>query len=282
MNIFKKRYQEIGGSLIRPEKMQCIRVNTKKVSVSKLVKRLAAKQVILEKVPFLKNSFYVKKTRFNLVSTPEYLMGYFYIQDAATQVAVDCLKPKGIVLDGFAAPGGKTLQLSEYCDVLAIEQKPIRFEKLVNTLERCGTENVIAYQMDFRAITKKFPYILLDVPCSGNYMLDDRWVRKNTMQRIKERSDLQKQFLSHAISILEDNGVILYSTCSLEPEENEEVIQYALDNFNVKLEKINCIGNEGLTQAFGKKFHSSMKYARRLWPERTGTIGFFVARLKKC
>jgi tRNA (cytosine40_48-C5)-methyltransferase len=282
MNIFKKRYAEIGGSLTRPNYYKCIRVNTKKISSKELAARLRAKFVEIEKVPFLKDAYYVKKSRFNLVSTPEYLMGYFYIQDAGTQIAVDCLKPRGVVLDGFASPGGKTLQLAEYCKVVAIEQKPLRFEKLINNIERWGADNILAYQMDFRSVTKKFPYILMDVPCSGNFMLDDRWAKKNTLERVNERSNLQKELLSHGISLLEENGVLLYTTCSLEPEENEEVIQYALDNFQVKLEKINCIGEPGVTNAYGKKFHKSMKHCRRLWPEKTGTVGFFMARLKKC
>ena len=90
------------------------------------------------------------------------------------------------------------------------------------------------------------------------------------------------ELISKAISLLNKNGVLVYSTCSLEPEEDEFVIQFALDNFPVKLEKIDCTGDDGLTKIFGKKLDPTIKYCKRLWPYKTNTIGFFIARLRKC
>ena len=280
--MFKARYKEMGGDLKVVKLKRCIRVNTKKISPEKLKERLEKKKVVLEKVPFLKNSFYVMSSRFNLVSCPEYLLGLFYIQEAATQVPVEIMKPKGLVLDACAAPGGKTSQLSEYCDVIAVENKAERLGILENNLERLGVDNCIAYLMDFRAVRKKFDYILLDAPCSGNFMLENNWLRKNNLRRVQERSELQKELIGHAISLLNKDGVLVYSTCSLEPEEDEFVIQYALDNFDVKLEIINCIGDDGLTNIFGRKLDKNMKYCKRFWPHKTKTIGFFIARLRKC
>jgi tRNA (cytosine40_48-C5)-methyltransferase len=284
MNEFIHRYREMGEEISFVKVLRTIRVNTKKVTAEELEKRLSQRRfgVEMHRVSFVKNAFTVA-SKFNVVSTPEYLLGQFYIQSAATQIPVEVLNPKGVVLDCFAAPGGKTTQLAEYCDVVAVEQKKERFEALLNNLERLGCDNVIAYNMDMRVVTKKFDYIMFDVPCSGNYILEGRrWFRKNSMKRINERSDLQKELLSHAIGLLNEGGSLLYSTCSLEPEENEFVLQFALDNFNVKLEKIDCVGDPGLTNIFGKKLDKSMKYCRRLWPHKTNTIGFFIARLKKC
>ena len=113
-------------------------------------------------------------------------------------------------------------------------------------------------------------------------MLDKLWIRKNTMKRVLERAEKQKEYIAHAISLLEKDGVLVYSTCSLEPEENEFVIQYALENFDVKLEKVESIGDQGLTKVFGKNMDPSMKLCKRFWPHKTKTIGFFVARLRKC
>ncbi len=274
MNIFTKRYKQLGEDISFPKLRRTIRVNTRKISPQKLKNRLEKRGVELEKVPFVKNGFYVK-SRFNVVSTPEYLLGLFYIQDAASQLPVEILSPKGLVLDCCAAPGGKTTQLSEHCNVIAIDNKRERFTSLTNNLERLGVDNCIAYLMDFRQVTKKFNYILLDAPCSGNYMLEGKlWFRNNSLKRVQERSNLQKELISHAISLLNKNGTLVYSTCSLEPEEDEEVIQFALDNFPVKLEKIKCIGDPGLTK--------TTKHCRRLWPHKTNTIGFFVAKLRKC
>jgi NOL1/NOP2/sun family putative RNA methylase len=243
---------------------------------------LKKKGVKLEKIPFISNGFTVKNTRFNLVSSPEYLLGLFYIQDAAAQIPAEILQPKGIVLDAFAAPGGKTTQLSTYADVIAIDNNPSRMKKLTNNVERLGINNILAYTMDIMDVTRKFDYILCDMPCSGNYMLEPNWTKKNTQERINERSNLQKKYLSHAISLLNEDGILMYCTCSLEPEENELVIDYALQNHQVKVEPIKTIGNEGLTEVFGKKLDPSIKFCKRLWPHRTHTIGFFMARLRKC
>lgn len=284
MDLFEQRYREFGGEIKRFHLQRSIRVNTIKISCNRLQQRLEKRGFVLKKIPFVDNGFYVVRSKHNLVSTPEYLLGLFYIQDAASQVPAYILDPKDdIVLDACAAPGGKTIQLASVAKVVvATEIDNERFKKLAYNLERLGISNCISYNIDVMRVKKKFPYILLDAPCSGNYMLEKGWLQKNTLKRIQERSDIQKQLISHLISLLDENGVLLYSTCSLEPEEDECVIQYALDNFNVKLEKINMIGDHGLQNAIGMSFDRSMSHCRRFWPSKTRTIGFFVARLRLC
>jgi len=281
---FKQRYKEFGGDC-RPVKLQkAIRVNTLKITSQQLQKRLEKRGVILQRIPFVKDGFYVVKTRHALVSIPEYLLGLFYIQDAASQVPAEVLHPKDdIVLDACAAPGGKTSQLATDAKVvIATEVDKERFKKLSYNLERLGIGNCIAYNIDVCTVQRSFPFILLDAPCSGNYMLEEGWFQKNSLQRIKERSSIQKQILSHLITNLNEKGVLVYSTCSLEPEEDECVIQHALDTFPVRLEPIDMIGEPGLKSAIGNDFDETMKYCRRFWPSKTRTIGFFVARLRKC
>ncbi len=280
-SFFAQRYQAMGGSLQRTSLRRCIRTNTLRISSSALQNRLAKRGVSLQKIPFVNDGFYVLTSRFNLVSSPEYLLGLFYIQDAAAQLPVEMLNPSGVVLDAFAAPGGKTSQLACYAPVIAVEQNRSRFQKLWNNLERLGVGNCIAYNMDFLEVSTGFDWILLDAPCSGNYMLESGWVQKNSLDRIRERSQLQQQFLHHALSLLKKNGVLVYSTCSLEPEEDELVIQSALDTQKVHLESISCIGDPGLTVFQNFRFDPSMKLCRRIWPFKHQTIGFFMARLRK-
>ena len=281
MNIFMQRYREMGEIPTFVKSKRAIRVNTNKISLEALQERLEKKEVAMQRIFFLKNAFWIK-AKFNLVSSPEYLLGLFYFQDAAAQIPVEVLNPKGLVLDCCAAPGGKTTQLAEYCTVIAVENNRERFVALENNLERLGIKNVIAYQMDLRDVKKTFDYILLDAPCSGNYALEENWMRKNSIKRIHERAERQKELLAHALSLLYKDGVLVYATCSLEPEEDEFVIQFALDHFSVKVEKIDCIGDAGLTNIFGRTLDPSIKNCRRLWPHKTNTIGFFIARLRKC
>jgi 16S rRNA C967 or C1407 C5-methylase (RsmB/RsmF family) len=243
---------------------------------------LIKRGVVLERVPFTKNGFFVISSRFNLVSCPEYLLGLFYIQDAASQIPAEILHPRETVLDAFAAPGGKATQLATYADVIAIDNNPLRMKKLFYNIQRLGINNIVAYVSNILDIKKKFDYILCDMPYSGNYMLEHDWTKKNNQERINARSKLQKQYISHELSLLNNEGVLIYSTCSLEPEENEYVINYALENHNIYLEKIDTIGDEGLTNVFGRKLDPSLKYCRRLWSSKTHTIGFFIARLRKC
>jgi tRNA (cytosine40_48-C5)-methyltransferase len=282
MNIFTKRYKSMGEQISFPKLRRSIRVNTIKISAEKLNEPLEARGMEVERIPFVKNGLYVKG-RFNVVATPEYLLGLFYIQDAAAQLPVEVLNPKGLTLDCCAAPGGKTTQIAEYGPVIAIDNKRKRFTAVENNLERLGVDNCIAYVMDLRQVSKTFKYILLDAPCSGNYMLEGKpWFKKNSLKRITDRAELQKGLLAHALSLLEKGGTLVYSTCSLEPEEDEMVIQFALDNFPVKLEAIKTIGDPGFSSWEGNTFHPSMKHCRRLWPHKTNTIGFFMAKFKQC
>jgi NOL1/NOP2/sun family putative RNA methylase len=284
MNIFEKRYKEFGGDIKQVHPQKAIHVNTLKISSGELQKRLEKRGVKLQKIPFVDDGFFVQKTQHNLVSMPEYLLGMFYIQDAASQIPVYLMNPiKSVVLDACAAPGGKTVQLAAVADaVVAIDVDAERFKKLEHNLERMGIRNCLAYNMNILHVRKTFRSILLDAPCSGNYTLEPKWFEKTTLKRIHERAENQKILISHLLTLLERQGVLIYSTCSLEPEENEGVIQHALDQCAVKLEPIHTIGDPGLQNALGRTFDDTMKYCRRLWPSKTNTIGFFVARLRKC
>jgi len=283
MNIFAERYKKLGEPAKTVETKKAIRVNTSKITKEKLIERLEARNIEVEEIPFTKNGLYILKSHFNIVSTPEYVLGLFYIQEAASQLAVEVLNPKGLCLDACAAPGGKTTQIAEQCDVIAVDSREDRLIPFQNNIERMGVKNCAAYNMDFRGVRDKFDYILLDAPCSGNFVTEGKiWFRKQSMKRIYERAELQKQLISHAIELLNKNGTLVYSTCSLEPEENEMIIQYALDYHKIKLEKVNVIGDSGLTDVFGTKLNKEIKKCRRLWPWKTNTQGFFIAKITKC
>lgn len=257
-----------------------IRTNTLKISSTELKKRLEARKVKVKKIPFAREGFYVE-SRFSIGATPEYLQGYYYVQEAASQLPVEVLDPTGVVLDCCAAPGGKTSQLAMYSDlVLAFEKSHKRLQALKNNLERLSISNCILYNYDVRKIEGVFDHILVDAPCSGNMFIDKKWLRKQTLSNIKSRSKIQKEILGNMIKCLAPGGELVYSTCSLEPEENEMVVDWALKSFDVKLLDIDCIGSPGLTKFQGKKFNKSLKKCRRLWPNKTKTQGFFIAKIQ--
>jgi NOL1/NOP2/sun family putative RNA methylase len=285
---FLKRYKEIGGDIRDVQPRDSIRVNTSKISIEALAERLSRKGVLFEKIQFCPNGLYYK-SKFSLGSTPEYLMGYYYLQEAASMLPVLALSPseKDLVLDMCAAPGSKTTQLSEVMgnrgEIIAVEKNPGRCESLKNNLERMGCANVTVLNDDVLNINSDeiFDKILLDAPCSGNYAMDRDWFEKRNLPGIERNAVRQKKLIEKAYSLLKKGGMLVYSTCSLEPEENEESVMFAL-SLGLKLEDSGIKAVEPAVSGFdGKKFDRTMLLARRLWPHKTGTSGFFIAKLRK-
>lgn len=298
MNVFFERYKQLFGKdfegldkFVNYKLPQSIRVNTLKIDEKKLLERLQKEGVELEKIPFVKNGYYVKKSRFSLGAAPEYLFGYYYLQESAAQVPAEVLDPKPgeTILDCCAAPGGKTTQLSQLMQnkgtIIALDVEYGRLRALQNHIERMGCKNIVVFEKDASKIAEfvmKFDRILLDAPCSGNFLSEKGWLEKRNIKDFEERSKIQKELMKSALNALKSKGTLVYSTCSIEPEENESVIQYALDGFNVELEDIKLkIGSKGLTKAFNKEFDKSMAKTIRFLPNNTKTQGFFVAKMRK-
>ncbi|MBW2965143.1 RsmB/NOP family class I SAM-dependent RNA methyltransferase [Candidatus Woesearchaeota archaeon] len=280
MSIFLKRYRELGHD-INPEKIALrpsIRINTLKMSGDSIFERISGK-LRLKKIPFTDFGFWAGAD-FALSSTPEYLLGYYYIQEAASQLPAQVLVPTkdDVVLDMCAAPGSKTTQLAQLMHnqgtLVALDTKPARLNALKNNLERCGVKNCLVYQKDAvhaDDLGIKFDKILLDAPCSGNFATDKDWFAKRTIEGIREMAKMQKSLLSAAVRCLKPSGTLVYSTCSLEPEEDEDVVEWALDNLQLRLEETGLkAGSPGNTARTG--------LCRRLWPEKDGTQGFFIAK----
>lgn len=288
---FEQRYKQLGGSIVDIELKKSIRVNTLKISHEQFIKRMNSIGVKLTKIPFLSDGYYAEAP-FSLGATTEYLLGYYYLQEAAAQLPAEILAPlpTDTVLDMCAAPGGKTTQLSQLMNnkgtIVATEYKEHRMTSLYGNLERIGAENVIVLKTNaVNLLRSKLRYdkILLDAPCSGNYVTDKTWFAKRTIDGIKKSQQIQQELLKTAVQLLKPNGILVYSTCSLEPEENELNIQWLLKNFRLKLEKINMpIGDAGLTNVFGQKLDKNIALCKRFWPHKTNTEGFFIAKVRKC
>jgi NOL1/NOP2/sun family putative RNA methylase len=188
-----------------------------------------------------------------------------------------------------AAPGSKTTQLAQLMKnsgvIVALDVKNDRLRVLRNNLERCGVENVLTYSKDARYVSDlgiKFDKVLLDAPCSGNFVIENDWFIKRELEGVVECSVVQKSLLKSALSVLKPGGVLVYSTCSLEPEEDELVIDWLLSNFKVELEEISLkIGSEGLVKVEKQVLSSELSKTRRFWPNLSKTQGFFVAKIRK-
>ena len=287
-DFFIGRYEGLGWIYNEFEARPSIRINTMNVEKADIVKRLESLGVVVEKIPFLENGYWICKSEFSVGATAEYLLGLYSIQEAAAQIPATLFTaPENkTVLDACASPGGKTVQLADLMQntgvIIALDVKRRRLGPLSNQLERCRVKNTIVYQMDAREVSSlntKFDSILLDVPCSGNYAADKNWFSRRTLRDVKKNAKLQRQILAEAVQVAKDSGEIVYATCSLEPEENELNIDWAVKTLKLEIEEIKCHGEKALTNVFGRELDSSIENCRRIWP--TQTQGFFVCKLRK-
>jgi NOL1/NOP2/sun family putative RNA methylase len=288
---FLNRYRLLGGDAKAVTLKPTIRVNTLKTTAKQIITRLEKLGVKLERAPFTKNGYYVVSSPFSLGAITENLLGYYYLQEAAAQLPVEVLDPKAgeTILDMCAAPGGKTTQMAAHMDnkgtIISFELKPHRLTSLTVNLERMGVQNCTVFNEDVTKAKKlglTFDKILLDAPCAGNYLSEPDWFNKRTPQGIERSAQIQQKLIKTAVELLNPGGTLIYSTCSLEPEENEINMHWAIHTLPVRLEKVNLsIGDPGITNVFGTQLHKDVALCKRLWPHKTGTEGFFIAKLVK-
>jgi 16S rRNA C967 or C1407 C5-methylase (RsmB/RsmF family) len=178
-----------------------------------------------------------------------------------------------------ASPGGKTTQLSQIMQnkgiIVAVDNNAPRTQALKNNIERMGCKNILVYIKDANYISDfkiEFDKILLDAPCSGNFCTDKTWFDRRQTYDFIEMQREQQSIVKAAVNVLKKNGILVYSTCSLEPEENEQVVEFAL-NLGLELIPINFpMGDKGLTK--------STEGCLRIWP-KSGMQPFFVAKFRK-
>ncbi|MCS7106102.1 MAG: RsmB/NOP family class I SAM-dependent RNA methyltransferase [Candidatus Aenigmarchaeota archaeon] len=267
-----------------------LRVNTLKFSVEEAVRFFEEKGFEYEKIPWIEEGFWVK-TQENLAKTIEHTLGYFFIQNASSMVPPLILEPKPgeTILDLCAAPGAKTTQIAAMMEnkgiIVANDITYKRIKALRGNLQRCGVANAIItmhFGERFWKLGLKFDKILLDAPCSGTGQLKERIFQQTSLTSIKALQNLQKKLIASASRCLKEKGVLVYSTCSIEPMENEEVVDFAVKNLGLRIEeiKIDFPFIKGLTEFEGKEFDKSLAKTLRIVPSQK-TEGFFVCKLRK-
>ncbi len=266
-----------------------IRVNTLKISKKELLSRFKDKGIEYEEAKFWENAIKIK-TRLSIGNTLEYYLGYIYSQTFSSMIPPLVLNPKEdeVVLDMCAAPGSKTTQMAQMMKntgaIVANEKELIRIRALRDNVQRTGATNVIITHMDGRKFKEKvFDKVLVDAPCTatGTIMKNFEIIKMYNPRASKNISVLQKNLLGTALKIADE---VVYSTCSLEPEEDEFVIDWALRKFeDFKLEKIRISGvkiEDGITFWEGKELNPEIKKTARIYPHKNPDFeGFFIAKL---
>ncbi|KAG6288167.1 hypothetical protein E4U46_003485 [Claviceps purpurea] len=276
-----------------------IRTNTLRTHRRDLAQALINRGVTLEPVgKWSKVGLQVFESSVPLGATPEYLAGHYILQAASSFLPCMALDPQENerVLDMAAAPGGKTTYMAAMMKntgiIIANDPSKNRAKGLIGNIHRLGARNVIVSNYDAREFPKPmggFDRVLLDAPCSGTGVIaKDSSVKTNkTEMDFMQLPHVQKQLLLAAIDSVnhasKSGGYVVYSTCSVTIEENEQVVQYALSRRpNVRLVDTGIsFGKEGFTSFMGKKFDASLRLTRRYYPHTYNVDGFYVAKFKK-
>ncbi|MFT4326833.1 MAG: NOL1/NOP2/sun family putative RNA methylase [Candidatus Woesearchaeota archaeon] len=275
---------------------RCIRIGNK-MPIAVVKKGLESKGWILEKVPWMENAFWVRheEGRLDLGSTIEHQLGYFYIQEAASMIPPLALDPKPgeLVLDMCSAPGSKTTQIAEMMHnqglVVANDVNGLRLAPLGVNIQRMGVYNVIQTQRDSARLrwNVQFDKILLDAPCSGvgTIRKSIKTIGMWNPKMINHIASLQRKLINVAWGLLKPGGILVYSTCSTEPEEDEEIISNFLEkNADADVLPFDLPGfkrSPAVTEFEGKVYDKRVEHTLRVWPQDNDTEGFYVAKLVK-
>ena len=269
-----------------------IRVNTLKSSTEDFITLARAKGWSIEQIPWCREGFWVEldEEHIPLGSTAEHLSGLFYIQEASSMIPVSALfsdnKEFQSVLDMAAAPGSKTTQIAALMNnkgvLVANEYSASRVKALHANIERCGIRNTALSNYDGGVfgswLPETFDAVLIDAPCSGEGTVrkDDNALKNWSLESIQSIADTQKKLIESAFQALKPGGTLVYSTCTLSPEENQFICHYLKDKFSDSIEF------EPLNHLFPGAAESVTKEGfLHVFPQVFDSEGFFVAKIKK-
>lgn len=264
-----------------------LRVNTLKTTVDKVCKELTQNNIEFERVSWSDTALVItNSTEEDLKKLNIYENGEIYLQSLSSMLppVIMELKENTDILDMTAAPGGKTTQMAALtnnnANITACEMNNIRIEKLKYNIGKQGVTSVIILQADSRNLSDYFAFdqILLDAPCSGSGTIDfnnERTYKNFTEKLVEKSTKSQIALLIKALKILKSGHEMIYSTCSILQDENENILDKALKGFNAEIVPIEIKGIEDIptlpTKVKGTLCVCPNKYYE----------GFFVAKIRK-
>ncbi len=283
-----------------------IRLNNLLGKPEKILRLLQEYDLVMEEVPWAPHTYLIKNMdKSDLARLAEYKKGLFYIQGLSSMVpALELdIQPTDKVLDMCAAPGSKTTQIASFMNnqsqIFANEQDYPRSRKLLNVLRLFGVKNTEVKVSDGRDVGEKLPNhfdkVLLDAPCSGEaqiFLPSPKSLRFWSIKKVNIMSRIQKDLIISAFQALKPGGTLVYSTCTLEPDENEAVVKSLLDAFDEaelvevglknskEFEAYKEISSNGISKWSGQVFGNNMKKCMRIMPSKS-MEAFFVAKIKK-
>lgn len=268
-----------------------LRVNRLKAQPERVVAELADEGVHLVSSHPQDDTLYTAPNLESPGNLLAYFLGHIHPQALTSCLAAQALGPgpEACVLDLCAAPGGKTAHMAQEMEnrglLVANDLHTGRHPALSHNLFRLGVLNTVvtAYQAQEFPRRERFHYVLADVPCSGEGRF--RAVTPNASLRPGRNTarfpELQKRILVRGFDLLEEDGVLLYATCTYNPEENEAVVNHLLTRRDAEVlplaTGLPCA--PGLTAWKGKRYDARLERTVRFYPHVVDSVGFFMARL---
>lgn len=270
----------------KTKRILSFRVNTIKTTAEEIEQELIKNEIKYERVKWSKDAFIVLNKKENEIQEMDiYKNGKIYLQSLSSMLPPIVLNPmpKNDILDMAAAPGGKTTQIAALsnneANITACEINKIRAERLKYNLDKQGASSVFVMLEDARNIDNFFSFdqILLDSPCSGSGTININENNLNeyfTTELVERSKKLQIALIKKAIKILKSGKEMVYSTCSILKEENEDIIRKVL-NEGIEIVPIEFDGKETLPQ-----LSTTIKGTLCICPTKYYE-GFFIAKLRK-
>jgi len=247
IDLLLKQYgQDITSKIIdgyNAQRYVTLRVNSIKSTKEEIKQILNTNKIEFEEVNWNENALIIKNvTEQDLKNLDIYEQGKIYLQSLSSMIPPIILEPKEgeNILDMAAAPGGKTTQIGSLtnnkCMITACEKNKIRAERLKYNLQKQGVGCVNVMLEDARNLSDFFSFdkILLDAPCSGSGT-ENVNTKYFTEELIKKSSKMQEQLLNKALKILKPGNEMIYSTCSILEQENENILKKVLQKFNTEI-----------------------------------------------
>jgi len=257
-----------------------LRIETDKISYDKFSEYLSKKNVEFSRSKYFDNMVVIESS-FNFLEDEYFKKGYFYIQNESALLPVLLLHPaKGEkILDMCAAPGGKSLYFAsmtkDTAEITAVDNDPGRIKQFKENAKRMDHPSIDIVMKDVLYFNsrKKYDKIIIDAPCTGwGVMQRKPDIRLQSENRLKSLIPLQQKLLEKADSLLKKNGILVYSTCTINPDENEYQIEKFLKNHpNYSIEN---------PEQFVEKVFVSGKYIKT-YPFKHNMDGSFTSALRK-
>ncbi len=281
----KKTTKKIGTAFLERAGTTTLHINTNRILVEEYKRLLEEQRITYENGYYAEEAIRIEN-EMEIRKLPGYEEGYFFVQDESSMIPVLAanIKKDDIVVDVCSAPGGKTMHALQVLNGSGLvssrdvsEKKVKRIQENISRMKFTGWEcKVWDGTKTDEAWLEKADVVLADVPCSGIGIIGKKpEIKFHALKQAKDLVPLQRKICNEAVKMLKPGGTFIYSTCTINKEENEENVQWLVEHLGLKRDSLNCFIPENLRNKM------TAEGMLQMLPGVQKSDGFFVARLIK-